>query len=133
RWIADYAIKRPRACLLYHAEHVVVRDLIFQKSGFWNLQITYSNDVLVEKVIIRNNDGPSTDGIDIDSSTNVRVYECDLACGDDCIAIKSGRDGNGARVNRKSSRIEVARCKIRSGYGVTIGSEVSAGVSDVYI
>ena len=38
-----------------------------------------------------------------------------------------------ARVNRKSSRIEVARCKIRSGYGVTIGSEVSAGVSDVYI
>lgn len=49
RWIADYAIKRPRACLLYHAEHVVVRDLIFQKSGFWNLQITYSNDVLVEK------------------------------------------------------------------------------------
>ncbi len=41
--------------------------------------------------------GPSTDGIDIDSSTNVRVYECDLACGDDCIAIKSGRDGNGAR------------------------------------
>ncbi len=36
-------------CLLYHAEHVVVRDLIFQKSGFWNLQITYSNDVLVEK------------------------------------------------------------------------------------
>ena len=97
------------------------------------MQITYSNDVLVEKVIIRNNDGPSTDGIDIDSSTNVRVYECDLACGDDCIAIKSGRDGNGARVNRKSSRIEVARCKIRSGYGVTIGSEVSAGVSDVYI
>lgn len=63
----------------------------------------------------------------------MRIYECDLACGDDCIAIKSGRDGNGARVNRKSSRIEIARCNIRSGYGVTIGSEVSAGVSDVYI
>ena len=91
-------------------------------------------DVLVEKVIIRNNDGPSTDGIDIDSSTNVRVsmnviWPVVMIV----LLLKSGRDGNGARVNRKSSRIEVARCKIRSGYGVTIGSEVSAGVSDVYI
>lgn len=61
------------------------------------------------------------------------IYECDLVCGDDCIVIKFGRDGNGVRVNWKLLRIEIVRCNICLGYGVIIGSEVSVGVSDVYI
>lgn len=133
RWIADYAIKRPRACLIYESKNITIKDVLFQHSGFWNLQITYSQDVLVDHIVIRENDGPSTDGIDIDSSSNVHITRCDLACGDDCIAIKSGRDGNGARVDRKSRGIEIDHCQIRSGYGITIGSEVSAGIEDVHI
>lgn len=133
RWIADYLVKRPRACLIYEAENITLSDLTFQRAGFWNLQITYANNVLVRKVNIRDNHGPSTDGIDIDSSTNIRVTECEISCGDDCIVIKSGRDGDGLRVGKVAEHIEIDHCKINSGYGVTQGSEVSGGIRHVHI
>lgn len=133
RWIADYLIKRPRACLLHNVRGARVADITFRRSGFWNLQITYCEDVLVSGVTIRDNHGPSTDGIDIDSSRRVRVTGCDIVCGDDGIAVKSGRDGDGLRVNRPSEAIEIDRCVIRSGYGVTLGSEVSGGIRNVHI
>ncbi|HAT6803409.1 TPA: glycoside hydrolase family 28 protein [Citrobacter freundii] len=133
RWIADYLIKRPRACLIYKAENVAITDLTFERAGFWNLQITYANNVVVSGVTIRDNHGPSTDGIDIDSSRHVRVTQCDVSCGDDCIVIKSGRDGDGYRVGRIAEHIEIDHCIIRSGYGVTLGSEVSGGIRNVYV
>ena len=133
RWIADYLIKRPRACLLHNVRDARVADVTFRRSGFWNLQITYCEDILVSGITIRDNHGPSTDGIDIDSSARVRVTGCDIACGDDGIAVKSGRDGDGLRVNRPSEAIEIDRCIIRSGYGVTLGSEVSGGIRNIYI
>lgn len=133
RWIADYEIKRPREILVYKSQQIAVSDVTLQYSGFWNLQLTYSDHVDVHNIRVCQNYGPSTDGIDIDSSTNVRVHNCQLACGDDCIVIKSGRDGDGLRVNKISEHIEIDHCQIYSGYGVVIGSEVSAGVRDVYI
>ena len=133
RWIADYLVKRPRSCLIYEAENIKVSDITFERAGFWNLQITYANNVLVQNVKISDNHGPSTDGIDIDSSTNVRVTGCEASCGDDCIVIKSGRDGDGFRVGRISENIEIDNCKIKSGYGITLGSEVSGGIRGVHI
>lgn len=133
RWIADYLVKRPRACLLHNVRRASVEGVTLRQSGFWNLQITYCEEVLVSGVTIRDNHGPSTDGIDIDSSTRVRVTGCDIACGDDAIAVKSGRDGDGLRVGRAAENIEIDRCTIRSGYGVTLGSEVSGGVRNVHI
>lgn len=133
RWIADYAIKRPRACLFYEAKNVTIQDITFQRSGFWNLQLTYCKDVLVQNVKVKDNHGPSTDGIDIDSSENVRITQCQLSCGDDCIVVKSGRDGDGLRVNRIAKNIEIDHCQILSGYGITLGSEVSGGIRHVYI
>lgn len=133
RWIADYLVKRPRACLIYKAENVTISDLTFERAGFWNLQITYANQVLVSGLTIRDNHGPSTDGIDIDSSSHVRVTRCDVSCGDDCIVVKSGRDGDGYRVGKIAEHIEIDNCLIRSGYGVTLGSEVSGGIRNVYV
>jgi len=133
RWIADYEIKRPREILVYKSQQIAVSEVTMQYSGLTNLQLTYSDHVDVHNIRVCQNYGPSTDGIDIDSSTNVRVHNCQLACGDDCIVIKSGRDGDGLRVNKISEHIEIDHCQIYSGYGVVIGSEVSAGVRDVYI
>lgn len=133
RWIADYLIERPRACLIYKSNSSTVKDITFRRSGFWNLQITYSDQILVEKVTVKDNYGPSTDGIDIDSSTNVRVTHCSLSCADDCIVVKSGRDGDGLIVNKASENIEIDHCKIYSGYGITLGSEVSAGLKNIHI
>lgn len=133
RWIADYLVKRPRACLIYNAQDVTIADLTFERAGFWNLQITYASNVFVSGLTIRDNHGPSTDGIDIDSSSHVRITQCDVSCGDDCIVIKSGRDGDGYRVGRIAENIEIDHCLIRSGYGVTLGSEVSGGIRNVYV
>lgn len=133
RWIVDYEVKRPREILVYNAQRITIQDITLRQSGFWNLQITYCQDVHINRVTIKDSDGPSTDGIDIDSSQHVLVENCQLACGDDCIVIKSGRDGDGWRVNRPAEYIEIKNCQIYSGYGVVIGSEISAGVRHVYI
>lgn len=117
RWLADYLIKRPRSCLIHKAQNIAISDITFQRGGFWNLQMTYSDRITVRNVKIRHNHGPSTDGIDIDSSTNVHITECDISCGDDCIVIKSGRDGDGLRVDKIAENIKIDHCKIRSGYG----------------
>jgi polygalacturonase len=133
RWIVDYEVKRPREILIYNSKKVMIQDVTLKQSGFWNLQITYSKNIHVNNVTVRDSNGPSTDGIDIDSSSHVLVENCKLSCGDDCIVIKSGRDGDGWRVNRPSEFIEIKNCQINSGYGVVIGSEISAGVRHVYI
>lgn len=133
RWIVDYEVKRPRELLLYKSNNCLISDLTFKRSGFWNCQITYCNRVEVKNVTVEENNGPSTDGIDIDSSTNVRIHHSKLSCGDDCIVVKSGRDGDGLRVNRPAEHIEIDHCQIYSGYGVTLGSEVSGNINDVHI
>lgn len=133
RFIADYAIKRPRSILFQGVQRSTIQEITLQRAGFWNLQLTYCEDILVKELTIRENHGPSTDGIDIDSSKQVHVTGCHLSCGDDCIAIKSGRDGDGLRVARASEEIEIDHCHIYSGYGITIGSEVSGNIVDVYI
>ena len=133
RWIADYDIKRVRTILAQSCHHLHIDGLTLQRAGFWNLQLTYCDDVEVSNLTIRQSNGPSTDGIDVDSSTHVRIHDCTLACGDDCIAIKSGRDGDGLRVNRPTTDVEIDHCHILSGYGVTIGSEVSGSVRRINI
>lgn len=133
RWIVDYDVKRVREMLVYRSHDVTISDVTFQRSGFWNLQITYCHDILVKNITVQDNDGPSTDGIDIDSSADVRVTESTIHCNDDCIVVKSGRDGDGYRVNRPSERVEIDHCKIYAGDGITIGSEVSGGIQDIKI
>lgn len=133
RWIADYDIKRVREILVYKSYDVKISDITLQRSGFWNLQITYCQNVLISNITVQNNDGPSTDGIDIDSSVDVRITESTINCNDDCIVVKSGRDGDGYRVGRPSHHVEIDHCKIYAGDGITIGSEVSGGIFDIYI
>ncbi|WP_461213753.1 glycoside hydrolase family 28 protein [Lacticaseibacillus sp. GG6-2] len=133
RWIADYDIKRVRTILAQSCHHLRVDGLTLQRAGFWNLQLTYCDDVEVTNLTINQSNGPSTDGIDVDSSTHVHIHDCTLACGDDCIAIKSGRDGDGLRVNKPTADVEIDHCHILSGYGVTIGSEVSGSIRRINI
>jgi len=88
-------------------------------------------------VTIRNNvggRGPSTDGIDIDSSNHVLVQHCDIECNDDAICLKAGRDADGLRVNRPSEHIVIRDNTVRDGAaGVTFGSETSGGIRDVEV
>lgn len=138
RWAADYDARRPRLVLLQNARDVLVGEgLLLRRSGFWTLHICYSERIRVQRLKIRNNDdgrGPSTDGIDIDSSRRVLVRRVDIAVNDDAIAIKAGRDADGLRVNRPTRDVLVADCRVRDGAtGVAFGSETSGGFERVRV
>jgi polygalacturonase len=104
RWASDYDAKRVRLSLIQNSSNVRYGGgLTLRRSGFWTVQILYSHDVTVDGLIIRNNEGgrgPSTDGIDIDSSRKIEVVHADIEANDDALCLKSGRDSDGLRVNR---------------------------------
>ncbi|MFI5132573.1 MAG: glycoside hydrolase family 28 protein [Chitinophagales bacterium] len=132
RWIVDYDAKRVRTLLVQNASDVTVKGLTFKNAGFWTVQLLYSKNLTVEGVIIKNNEdghGPSTDGIDIDSSSWVLVQNCDIDCNDDNFCLKAGRDWDGLRVNRPTEYVVIRKCLARRGAGlVTLGSETSGGI-----
>ena len=77
--------------------------------------------------------GPNNDGCDPESSKNVHIKNCYFNTGDDCIAIKSGRNNDGRRVNVPSENIIIQNCVMKEGHGgVVIGSEISGGVKNVF-
>jgi len=137
RWAVDYDCRRPRLIQFYKSTNVTLEGLTLKRSGFWTVHICYSKSVTVDAITIRNNTqdrGPSTDGIDIDSSQTVTVRHCDIDCNDDAICLKAGRDADGLRVNRPSEDITITDNTVRGGAaGVTFGSETSGGVHNVRI
>jgi polygalacturonase len=137
RWAVDYDCRRPRLIQIFKSSGVKLEGLSLKRSGFWTVHICYSTKVTVQGLTIRNNEGgkgPSTDGIDLDSSNNVLVERCDIECNDDAICLKAGRDADGLRVNRPSERIVIRDCTVRGGAaGITFGSETSGGIRDVEV
>ncbi|WP_324674987.1 glycoside hydrolase family 28 protein [Hymenobacter sp. GOD-10R] len=135
RWIVDYDAKRPRTLLVSNASNVTLKGITLQRSGFWTVHILYSKNVTADGLVIRNNiggHGPSTDGIDIDSSSYVLVQNCDIDCNDDNFCLKAGRDWDGLRVNRPTEYIVIRDCVAGAGAGLlTCGSETSGGIRHV--
>jgi polygalacturonase len=135
RWAADYDAQRPRLIQIFDSHKVHVDGLMLKRSGFWTVHICYSDDITVEGVTIRNNiggKGPSTDGIDIDSSTHVLVQHADIEVNDDALCLKAGRDADGLRVNRPTEHVVIRDSTVRVGAaGITIGSETSGGFHDI--
>lgn len=135
RWIVDYDAKRVRTFLVQSSSDVTLKGLTFANAGFWTVQLLYSDHITVDGVTIRNNEdghGPSTDGIDIDSSSWVLVENCDIDCNDDDFCLKAGRDADGLRVNRPTEYVVIRKCIARKGGGLlTLGSETSGGIRHV--
>jgi polygalacturonase len=129
--------KRVRLIQVYKSENVTIRDLHLQRSGFWTVHLCYSRNLNVDGVVIRNNiggRGPSTDGIDVDSSSEVTIAHADIECNDDAICMKAGRDADGLRVNRPTNRVTVRDCTVRVGAGgFTVGSETSGGIHNISV
>ena len=135
RWIVDYDVKRVRTFLVQNSENVTLKGLTFKNAGFWTVQVLYSKFVTIDGLVIRNNEdghGPSTDGIDIDSSSWVLIENCDIDCNDDNFCLKAGRDWDGLRVNRPTEYVVIRKSLARRGAGlVTLGSETSGGIRHI--
>jgi len=135
RWIVDYDVKRVRTVLVQNSANITVKEVTFKNAGFWTVQLLYSKQVTVDDIVIKNNEdgsGPSTDGVDIDSSTWILVQNCDIDCNDDNFCLKAGRDWDGLRVNKPTAYVVIRKCVARRGAGlVTLGSETSGGINHV--
>ncbi|MFR9165451.1 MAG: glycoside hydrolase family 28 protein [Dysgonomonas sp.] len=135
RWIVDYDCERPRGILISECSDVTVKDIVLYQPGFWSLHILYSEHVTVDNIIISNNiegRGPSTDGVDIDSSRKILVQNSNINCNDDNFCLKAGRDADGLRVNRPCEYVVIRNCIAGHGDGLfTCGSETSGGIRNI--
>ncbi|WP_082331950.1 glycoside hydrolase family 28 protein [Mangrovimonas xylaniphaga] len=124
---------RPTFLEPFECSNVLIQGVKIVNAPFWVIHPIKSNDVIVDGVTVESH-GPNNDGCDPEYSKNVIIKNCVFNTGDDCIAIKAGRDAEGRRVGIKSENIVVQNCKMIDGHGgVVIGSEMSAGVSNVYV
>jgi len=137
RWALDYDCERVRPVVVWKSEDVLLKDFTVERAGFWTVSLTYSTRVHVDGLVIRNNIGgfgPSSDGVDTDSSKDILVENCDIDCNDDNLCIKAGRDADGLRVNRPAENIVYRNCITRAGHGlITLGSETSGGIRNVEV
>ncbi len=117
----------------YKCTNVWVQGVTILRSPMWEVHPVLCENVLVEGVTIDTH-GPNNDGCNPECCSQVVIQDSTFATGDDCIAIKSGRNDDGRRVGVPSTDLLVQRCKMADGHGgVTIGSEMSGGVSNVYV
>ncbi len=133
RIFGDNHYLRPTFFEPFECENVMIQGVKIINAPFWVLHPIKSNYVIVDGVTIESH-GPNNDGCDPEYSKNVIIKNCIFNTGDDCIAIKAGRDAEGRSVAIKSENIIVKNCKMIDGHGgVVIGSEMSAGVSNVFV
>ncbi len=123
---------RPRLINVSNAENVVVSGLEIGYGAAWNLHMIYSQDITICGCTFKSVGVWNGDGIDPDSCEDVAIFNCKFQTGDDCIAIKSGKNPEGNIINRKCVNVYVFDCA-GTGHGISIGSEMSGGIENVYI
>ena len=123
---------RGRLILLMNAENVEVAGLTLEETPCWTLHYIYSENITLRGLVIRS-DVRNGDGIDPDSSRRSYIFDCTFDTGDDCIAIKSGKNPEGNVINRPTEIVRVFDCRFVRGHGISIGSEMSGGVRGVLI
>lgn len=124
---------RPNFLEFFECNTALIQGIKIINTPSWVIHPFRSSDVIIDGVTIDSH-GPNNDGCDPEYSKNILIKNCVFNTGDDCIAIKSGRDADGRRVAIASENIVVQNCKMIDGHGgVVIGSEISAGVRNVYV
>jgi polygalacturonase len=123
---------RPNFIQPYKCKNVLIEGVTIKESPMWIIHPVLCENVTIRKVSVISH-GPNSDGCDPESCKDVLIEDCLFDTGDDCIAIKSGRDHDGRRVNVPSENIIVRNCVMKDGHGgVVIGSEISGNVRNVF-
>ena len=123
---------RPQLVSFNKCEGILLEDITLLRSPFWVIHPLHSTDITVRRVKMIN-DGPNGDGCDPECCDRVLIEDCYFDTGDDCIAIKSGRNRDGRERNMPSKNIIIRNCEMKNGHGgVVVGSEISGGCQNVY-
>lgn len=124
---------RPNFVQFYRCKNILLDSVTFKRSPMWVVHPVLSENVTVQNITVSSH-GPNNDGCNPESSKNVLIKNCFFDTGDDCIAIKSGRNADGRRVNVASENIVVQDCVMKDGHGgVVIGSETSGNIRNVFV
>ena len=123
---------RPNFVAPIRCRNVLIDRVHIVNSPMWVINPVYCTNVTVQSVTV-DTQGPNTDGCDPDSCADVLIKNCNFSDGDDCIAIKSGRDRDGQKICIPSRDIVIQNCRFKAGHGgIAIGSETSGGIRDVF-
>ncbi|HMC61603.1 MAG TPA: glycoside hydrolase family 28 protein [Candidatus Solibacter sp.] len=132
RVMGEGSYLRPMFVQPYRCANVLIEGVTIANSPMYELHPVLSKNVTVRHVTVVSH-GPNNDGCDPESCADVLIDGCVFDTGDDCIAIKSGRNADGRRLNTPSENIVVQGCTMKDGHGgVTLGSECSGGIRNVY-
>ncbi|MCW1306136.1 MAG: glycoside hydrolase family 28 protein [Candidatus Parvarchaeota archaeon] len=133
RLIGDGGYLRPDFIQLFKCKNILIDGISIIRSPNWEINLVLSENITVRGINIDTH-GPNNDGIDVCSSKNVLIENSTFDTGDDCIVLKSGRNDDGRRVNTPTENVIVRNVNMKDGHGgITIGSEISAGVKNVYV
>ena len=126
---------RPRLIRPIDCRNVLIDGITLTNSPAWTVNPVACDNVAITRLTIRNpHDSPNTDGINPDACANVRVSDCHIDVGDDCVTIKSGTEDDGRPRRRPCENIAITNSTMLRGHGgVVIGSEMSGGVRNVVI
>lgn len=123
---------RPSFIQTYLCKNVLISDIKIINAPFWNIHPVLCENVSVLKVKIQTH-GPNNDGCDPESCKNVLIKDCFFDTGDDCIAIKSGRNEDGRKIGKPAENHIIENCEMKEGHGgVVIGSEISGGAKNIF-
>ncbi|MBK8946313.1 MAG: glycoside hydrolase family 28 protein [Ignavibacteriae bacterium] len=124
---------RPNFLQTINCKDILIENVTFLDSPMWFLNPVLSENITVRGITVKGK-GPNNDGLDPESCKNVLIENCDFDTGDDCIAIKSGRNNDGRRINIPSENIVIRNCKMKDGHGgIVIGSEISGGCKNIFV
>lgn len=124
---------RTQTINLMSCRNILLEGFTINRSPFWCIHPVLCSNVTMRGVTMDSHLG-NNDGVDPESTTDMLIENCVFDTGDDCIAIKSGRDADGRRLGVPSSNIIVRNCKMRDGHaGVAIGSEISGGFKNLWV
>jgi polygalacturonase len=123
---------RPNFIQPYRSRNILIEGVTIINSPMWEIHPVLCESVTVRNVAIRSH-GPNNDGCDPESCKDVLIEGCTFDTGDDCIALKSGRNEDGRRLNAPIENVVIRNCTMKDGHGgVVIGSEISGGARNIF-
>lgn len=118
----------------YACTNVLIQGVTLRQSQFWQLHPTLCRNLTIDSVSTGDTTSLNSDGCDPESCDHVVIQDCHFVAGDDCIAIKSGRDSDGRRVNAPCENVVITRCTLDGPVGgIAFGSEMTGGIRNVYV
>jgi polygalacturonase len=124
---------RPQTINLYACKNILLEDFTIHRAPFWQIHPLLSENITMRRVTMESH-GHNNDGCDPESCKDMLMDDCTFDTGDDCIAIKSGKNEDGRRWMRPSENIIIRNCKMRDGHaGVAIGSEITGCCRNVWV